>query len=677
MVSYTYEPLSKPDSEIRVAILQPGTGGDDLHIRFETRNLEGLFSRLSKTAHPPYEALSYVWGDVTKGTRVRVHAGGVEKGNITIGQNLDIALRHLRRADEERAIYIDALCINQQDTTKDGEKSKQVAMMGWIYFLAVRTIVWLGPEADDSTAALDLIRHWTSQVALNEANLLQPINGTADASWADSTISLPYVAGELNSIHKLLNRPYFERTWTRQECTLARDAVVQCGTQQIPWVIFVRGVAYLHLKRHYSEALDVGQVYDFARAVTKAFDLTNLPQLNCEYANLRLVMGQTKCFDLRDKIHGQRYLLNDYDQKLAVEPDYTVSVEDLYTEVARRVIIEDHRLNLLQACEVSSRDLPSLPSWVPDWSVTMKVARSHPAANWSACAWITSRATLTAGRVLRVSGIEAARVEEVIEWTLDAYACQYEDVLEVLKMIGRSAKVQEDMRTQGASCIERYCKALVGDLFAESFHPLHPQRPSLTKCTRFLQILWDRDLQSEAVFELFEADMVRTKLLLLDLCHLNFVGRCFFQASSGYFGLAPTGTQTDDVVSVILGCKHPLILRRATVPGPETEEAWFVVGVCLAEGLQYGEIIYRGRLPDHYRPVSQLHGQPETVLDRTWNALWDSRRGELKTNPAELLGELGIRVERYHQVSHGYHVLDVAVETLTEFGVAIQEFALV
>lgn len=286
-----------------------------------------------QAAHPPYEALSYVWGDAGKGTLVRVHADGIEKGCITIGQNLDIALRHLRLADEERTIYIDALCINQQDMTKDGEKSKQVAMMGWIYFLAVRTIVWLGPEADNSTAALDLIRHWTSQVAINEANLLQPADSTADASWADPTISLPYNAGELNSMHHLLNRPYFERTWTRQECTLARDAVVQCGAQQVPWASFVRGVAYLHLKRHDNEALDAGQVYDFARAVTKAFDLTNLPQLNCEYANLRLVMGQTKCFDLRDKIHGLRYLLNDYDQLLAPEPDYTVPVEDLYTEV--------------------------------------------------------------------------------------------------------------------------------------------------------------------------------------------------------------------------------------------------------------------------------------------------------------------------------------------------------
>lgn len=308
----------------------------------------------------------------------------------------------------------------------------------------------------------------------------------------------------------------------------------------------------------------------------------------------------------------------------------------------------------------------------------MKVARSHSSANWSACAWITSQATLTADKMLRVPGLEAARVEEVIEWTIDAYECQYEDVLEVLKTIGKSARVQEDMRTQGQSCIERYCKALVGDLFAESFYPPNPQRPSLQKCARFLQILWDSDhLPFEAIFELFEADMVRTKLLLLDHCHLNFVGRCFFQASSGYFGLAPTGTQTGDVVSVILGCKHPLVLRQASAPVSEAEETWLVVGVCLAEGLRYGEAIYRGRLPDHYSPVSQLHGRPETVLDCTWNALWDSRLGALKTNPAELLGELGIRVERYHTVKDRPHVLDVAVKTLREFGVAMREFALV
>jgi len=60
---------------------------------------------------------------------------------VTIRRNLRQALWHLRRDDENKVIWIDALCINQDD---DEEKGIQVQMMDRIFQEAKRVAVWLG-----------------------------------------------------------------------------------------------------------------------------------------------------------------------------------------------------------------------------------------------------------------------------------------------------------------------------------------------------------------------------------------------------------------------------------------------------------------------------------------------------------------------------------------------------
>lgn len=44
--------------------------------------------------------------------------------------NLEVALQQLRHAERERILWVDALCINQEN---DLEKSEQVRPMGRIY----------------------------------------------------------------------------------------------------------------------------------------------------------------------------------------------------------------------------------------------------------------------------------------------------------------------------------------------------------------------------------------------------------------------------------------------------------------------------------------------------------------------------------------------------------------
>ena len=66
-----------------------------------------------------------------------------------------MALQHLSFAKKPRLLWIDAICINQDDIV---ERSEQVNKMASIYGSARLVILWLGEEAHESTLAVQTLR---------------------------------------------------------------------------------------------------------------------------------------------------------------------------------------------------------------------------------------------------------------------------------------------------------------------------------------------------------------------------------------------------------------------------------------------------------------------------------------------------------------------------------------
>ncbi|KAF2827526.1 HET-domain-containing protein, partial [Ophiobolus disseminans] len=88
-----------------------------------------------------YEALSYVWGDIS--ATEPIFCGG---RTLSITASLAEALRSLRSKHSRRVLWADGICINQRDLE---ERSHQVQLMGRVYANAGRVIAWLGPDHDD------------------------------------------------------------------------------------------------------------------------------------------------------------------------------------------------------------------------------------------------------------------------------------------------------------------------------------------------------------------------------------------------------------------------------------------------------------------------------------------------------------------------------------------------
>ena len=97
-----------------------------------------------------YEALSYAWGQHIFPELLHTH-----KGILKITENLALALRSLRFKDRVRYLWVDAVCINQNDST---EKSRQVAMMSIIYKSARRVICWLGLEDESISDTMETLK---------------------------------------------------------------------------------------------------------------------------------------------------------------------------------------------------------------------------------------------------------------------------------------------------------------------------------------------------------------------------------------------------------------------------------------------------------------------------------------------------------------------------------------
>ncbi|KAM0804431.1 heterokaryon incompatibility protein-domain-containing protein [Usnea florida] len=94
---------------------------------------------------PAYEALSFTWGDYKKECSISCGSESIE-----ITANLAAALLQLRSPDKARALWIDQICINQDDVE---ERNKQVALMRKIFSEAENVVIWLGEEGPDDEMA--------------------------------------------------------------------------------------------------------------------------------------------------------------------------------------------------------------------------------------------------------------------------------------------------------------------------------------------------------------------------------------------------------------------------------------------------------------------------------------------------------------------------------------------
>jgi hypothetical protein len=292
----------------------------------------------------------------------------------------------------------------------------------------------------------------------------------------------------------------------------------------------------------------------------------------------------------------------------------------------------------------------------------------QPEAPWSACGWISTIVDVIDEKTIRVAGIEVARIEQIMNHSICEDDWSFDDVIQTLRQTKQSIEMLSNLHSLGSQFMENYCRCFTGYCFREDFLPARDTLPEIENVKRDMEVV----CSSEDTW--YQVSKITSSLFTKYLgdCYGTLIGRCFFTATGDYIGLAPTGTQPGDVVSILLGCRHPVVLRPLVAP--KSEQAWQVVGVCQVPGLMHGEVIYRDQLPHQFRPVWNIDANEDDAIDNWAVVMYDPDTQDLHTDPAKLLQQAGIKVESYQRKPHR---LEVLPETLRETGVDLKTFTLV
>ena len=296
--STIYNRLEDSD-EIRLLYLHPYSHGQNDIITCSIKHVK-LFEV------PKYEALSYMWGP--KGEFKSI---SVEANTCFVMENLWSALSHLRLKDEVRVLWIDAICINQDDVV---ERNHQVTQMGGIYGNATRALVWLGKSNQESSLAF---------------SVLSKTGEDSDwASYSDTSILCPPASEKgtlkLKAIQSICYRQYWTRLWIIQEILMATDISLCCGDETLPWGCLAS--FFTHLTKPFSSNLDTTGLTQVSERVIRAID-DSIParlfreaskrrhlkswnqQTHRSLFDLCVEYGDAECEDRRDKVRLPSFLL--------------------------------------------------------------------------------------------------------------------------------------------------------------------------------------------------------------------------------------------------------------------------------------------------------------------------------------------------------------------------------
>ena len=227
---FPYQPLDTSKLEIRVITLLPGTRTTPIHC-----SLTHIATN-SKPFKPIYKALSYTWGIAEMPKTI-----ALDGMQVQIRKNLWQALYHLRSEEHELTLWIDALCINQNDLQ---ERGSQVSRMSAIYGIAKEVIVWLGPADEDSKLGIDFIQQ-----------NFHPSSGPRVKDIPMDEFLVEASELELSAIAKIMAREYWHRVWIIQEIFRARSVTVHCGHDTMRWSSLSKFFRYLSRQPEQAEVI--------------------------------------------------------------------------------------------------------------------------------------------------------------------------------------------------------------------------------------------------------------------------------------------------------------------------------------------------------------------------------------------------------------------------------------
>ncbi|RDW83049.1 hypothetical protein BP5796_04540 [Coleophoma crateriformis] len=220
--TYTYTPL-KRNNEIRLLHILQGKANETIRCAFSIQ----CFVE-SEQMTQDFHALSHLWGSGYQDHEIQI-VENLHEYSVTgvfysfyVKPALHAALLRLRSEKKQVVLWVDAICINQEDHE---EVKSQVVLMPWIFRESCHVCVWLGDDADGSDQLQDFVMK------------------ILDLTQVDQLIKTDSDASQWKAFADLMLRSWFSRRWIIQEIIQAQTATLYCGSSfALGWLDFCDAV---------------------------------------------------------------------------------------------------------------------------------------------------------------------------------------------------------------------------------------------------------------------------------------------------------------------------------------------------------------------------------------------------------------------------------------------------
>jgi hypothetical protein len=541
---------------------------------------------------PSYTAISYVWGTTESRMPIWINGHYIDR---RITPNLYSLLRQLHTDREAHNLWIDAICLNQDDQV---EIKQQVPKMGDVYTQAQRTYIWLGLSEDGSDLAMDLVK------------------GICDDDFMRYSPELPQWLAH----KKLFKRDWWTRVWTLQEALLSRFPIVKCGGKEVELERFV-DFEYLYYEqrtllqaKHHEKFW--GMRYYLQVPYQAMFWRDIQEQLDGPLSLWFPFIRQFRCSINRDKVFGVLGLLRPCSRNF-IEVDYDTNNKsdiDIFTR-AGVLLFAESGLRWLSFAQDAKDPNSGLPSWCPDWTVI------SPYMNLISLKYPASSITLPEWCIKETYPLPYTRHEDLFRFSADlrtivvrGFIVDIADSVNAVPIIPLDE--QQDDRESIAA--EKYlrretalkaCRAWIQHVRARCATSYNGNWKEAFWRTLICNVTGRNEPAPgsyEAAFDGWIDEFTKSArspseddkgAMIWDFgitATATTYGRSFFTTPKGYFGLALQHVRPHDCICVLNGGFLPVILRRL----PSKQNHWTFISDAYVHDIMDGEYLKTAKLEE-------------------------------------------------------------------------------
>ncbi|TVY39853.1 Heterokaryon incompatibility protein 6,OR allele [Lachnellula subtilissima] len=516
-----------------------------------------------------YHCLSYNWGPRDEKSTCTILLNGQ---TFMIRENLDRALREIRNNVYMVVIWIDAICIDQNNVS---ERNRQIPRMLEIYDAAEAVISWAGEGDEASDTAIDFLselqspakfrRIWVVQ-ELAVANLPSLYCGKKRAAWRQLDMAAYHLIAILNG----------DKTMPAQ--MMAANPTL--NSISIEEISFIRRMFYFrHLRPKNADSLR-GQTTQ-----------NGVKDTSPEILDAAVLCRDFQSTSPYDKVFSLLNLAEDF-QATDFVPDYSKSLPQAYQEFAVAVACKTKSLDIICAAEPVKDSKLDMPSWCPDWTmpttvsslirhdrvpdIFMSAVKDMSGPIYNSCTSSVSRPHLDfKGLVLEVTGIildtikivQQSSEDNFMKWmTTAANECQTEE--------------EKDLPATKTPFMDKFWSMLAGDstgVWSVETTPRETWPPGTDEA--------GGNLPFRPICVKEDSTKHRLQHTSTGVFDIVTRGRALIITENGLMGLAPYYAKEGQKLAILNTCSVPVLLEE------NQDSTYGFKGSVFVQGWMQGEVL--------------------------------------------------------------------------------------